>query len=103
MKHMIQIQVTPEAGRELATRPGGPAPVIGRLLERFKPETVYMSPARQEMFLVCDLTPGDMAELMLAGCAISGQHPVFTAVIPGKDFGATVAKALPAAMALVEG
>jgi hypothetical protein len=52
MKHMVRMQLTPQAGRDIEARPGGPGPVMGRLIERFKPEIVYMSPARRELFAV---------------------------------------------------
>ena len=103
MKHLVQLRITPQAGHDLEVRPGGPGPVVARLIERFKPEAVYMSPAKRELFLVCDLDPADMAELMLAGALVSGQHPEFTPVVDGDEFGALVGKALPAARKLVEG
>ena len=103
MKQLVQIQITPQAGRELETRPGGPVPVFSRLVERFKPETFYVSPARRTLFMVCDLSPTDTAELMLAGDRIAGQHPDFIPVLPGKEFGALIAQALPGANKLVDG
>jgi hypothetical protein len=103
MKHMVQIRVTPQASQDIESRPGGPAPCISRLVERFKPETVYMSPAQRALFMVCELNAADMAELMIAGCRFAGQHPEFIPVIDGKDFGGLVAKALPAAKKLVDG
>jgi hypothetical protein len=103
MKHMVRVQLTPQAGHNIEARPGGPGPIIGRLLERFKPEVVYMGPARREVFAVCDLTAADMAEFMIAGCEIAGQYPEFIPVIDGKDFGAIVAKAMPSAKKIIEG
>jgi hypothetical protein len=104
MKHMIRMQITAHAGHDLEfTRPGGPGPVIGRFVERFKPESLYMSPARRELFMVCELSATDMAELMIAGSEIAGQYPEFIPVIEGKEFGAVVGKALPAAKKLLEG
>ena len=103
MKHMVRIQVTPQAGHDIEARPGGPGPVMGRLVERFKPEMVYMSPARREIFMVCDLNASDMAEFMIAGCQLAGQYPEFIPVMEGKEFGAIVGKAMPAAKKLIEG
>lgn len=104
MKHMIRMHVTPHAGHDLEfNRSGGPGPVIGRIVERFKPESLYMSPARRELFMVCELTPADMAELMIAGTEIAGQYPEFIPVVEGKEFGNVVGKALPAAKKLIEG
>jgi hypothetical protein len=103
MKHMVQIQVTPEAGRELDSRPGGPGPIVRRVLERFQPEVVYMGPARRTLFMVCDLSLADIAELMNASCQFAGRYPDFIPVIEGKEFGTLLAGALPAAKKLVEG
>jgi hypothetical protein len=103
MKHLVQLRITPQAGHDLEVRPGGPGPVVARLIKRFQPEAVYMSPAKRELFLVCDLGPADMAELMLAGALVSGQHPEFTPVVDGNEFSALVGEALPAARKLVEG
>ena len=103
MKHLVQLRITPQAGHDLEVRPGGPGPVVARLIARFQPEAAYMSPAKRELFLVCDLAPADMAELMLAGALVSGQHPEFTPVVDGNEFGALVGKVLPAARKLVEG
>ena len=103
MKHLVQIHVTPQAGLDLEDRPGGPGPVIGRVVERFKPEAVYMSPAQRALFLVCELSPADMAELMATATRFAGQHPTFIPVIDGKDFGSVVGAAMPAAKKLVDG
>lgn len=103
MKHLVQIQVTTQAGTELEARPGGPGGVISRIIDRFKPEAVYMSPAHRTIYLVCELTLVDMAELMLVSGRFAGQNPVFTPVIEGKEFGALLGKALPASRKLFEG
>jgi hypothetical protein len=103
MKHLVEIQVTPKAGQDNETRPGGPGPIVARLVERFKPEAIYMSPARRTLFLVCELDATDMAELMSAGCHLSGQHPDFVPVIAFEEFGSVIGKALPAARKLIDG
>jgi hypothetical protein len=64
---------------------------------------MYMSPARREIFMVVDLEAADMAELMIAGTTLAGQHPEFTPVVEAKEFGALVGKAMPAAKKIVEG
>lgn len=103
MKHMVRVQVTPQAGIALEARPGGPGPFIGRLVERFKPEAVYMSPAHRELFMVCDLNAADMAELMIVSGHMAGQYPEFIPVVEGRDFGAVVGTAIPGAKKLTEG
>jgi hypothetical protein len=97
------MKVTEEAGHKLESKPGGPGPVMGRLLERFKPECVYMGPTRRQLFMVCDLSVADMAELMMAGTEIAGEYPTFHPVIDGKDFGQIVGKAMPAAKKIIDG
>jgi len=59
------------------------------------PGLVYMSPARRELFMVCDLNAGDMAEFMIAGGHLGGQYPEFIPVVEGKEFGAVVGKGDP--------
>jgi len=103
MKHMIRMPVTVQAGITLENRPGGPGPVIGRVLERFKPECVYMCPAKRELFMVCDLTPTDMAELMMVSGALGGQYAEMIPVVTGAEFGGVVGKAIPGAKKIVEG
>jgi hypothetical protein len=103
MKHLVRIAVTPQAGMEIESRPGGPGPVMGRLTERFKPEAMYMCPARREVLMVCELSSADMAEMMIAGVQLAGQYPEFIPVIDAKEFGAIVGKAIPAAKKIIEG
>ncbi len=102
MKHLVQIQFTSQAAHN-QSQTGGPAPAMGRLIERFAPESVYMSPARRMAFMVCDLEAADIAELMVAVSHISGQLPDFIPVVEGKEFAAIVAKAGPAGTALANG
>src|SRR5262245_16964815 len=103
MKHLVQLKGTPEAGLRMEARPGGPGAVVARLIERFKPEVVYMSPGRREVFLVCELSPADMTELLIAGSHIAGQHPDFIPIVDAREFGAIVAQAMPAAKKLIDG
>jgi hypothetical protein len=103
MKHLIEMRLTEQAGKEIEARPGGPGPVVGRIVERFKPEAVYMCPTRRAVIMVADLTEPDMAELMMVGSHLGGVYPTFTPVVSGKDFGELVGKAMPAAKKLLEG
>jgi hypothetical protein len=103
MKHMVRIPVTVAAGHEIEKRPGGPGPVMSRLAERFRPDAMYMCPARREVFMVCNLETADMAELMIAGSNIGGQYPEFLPVIEAKEFGGVVGKAMTGAKKLIEG
>jgi hypothetical protein len=103
MKHLVRMPVTVQAGNDLEARPGGPGPIMGRLVERFKPEAMYMCPARREIFMVCNLEPADMAELMITGSHLAGQYPEFIPVVEAKEFGGLVGKAIPGAKKIVEG
>ena len=103
MKHMVRMQITVQAGHDIEARPGGPGPVMGRLVDRFKPEAMYMCPSRREVIMVCDLDSASMAELMIAGSHLAGQYPEFIPVLDGKEFGAIVGKAIPGAKKIVEG
>jgi hypothetical protein len=103
MKYLVQLEGTPEAGLRMEARPGGPGPIVARIIERFAPEAVYMSPGRRTVILVCDLTHADMTELMIAGSHISGRQPEFIPVVDAKEFGAIAARAMPAAQQLIDG
>jgi hypothetical protein len=103
MKHLVHLEGTPEAGLRMETRPGGPGPLVARLIERFKPEVVYMSPGRRAIFMVCDLSLGDMTELMIAGSHFAGRHPEFIPIVEVPEFCAIVAGAVPGARKLIDG
>ena len=104
MKYHVEIPVTPEAGAAVEARPGGPGPVIGRMLERFKPEAIYMATTRRVVYMVVDLDDdASVVELMLAGTTLAGTYPTFTPVVGADDFPAVAGKAIPAAQAIVEG
>jgi hypothetical protein len=53
--------------------------------------------------MVCDLTPTDMAELMIVSGAIGGQYAEMLPVVTGAEFGGVVGKAIPGAKKIVEG
>jgi len=103
MKCMVRWQVSVEAGKAIEARAGGPAPVMGRVMDRFKPECVYMSPIKRELFMVCELSPQDMTELMIIGSNLAGAYPEVIPVITGQEFGGVVGKAMPAAHKILEG
>jgi hypothetical protein len=102
MKFMVHMQVTEAAGKILE-QGAGPGPIIGRVLERFKAESVYMCPTKRQLWFVAAFEPADMAELMIAGSEICGQYPEFSPVVPAADFGAVVGKAIPGAKKLLNG
>jgi hypothetical protein len=103
MKYLVQLEGTPEAGLRMEARPGGPGPIVARIIERFAPEAVYMSPGRRTVIMVCELTHADMTELMIVGSHIAGRHPEFIPVVDAKEFGAIAGGATQAARKLIDG
>ncbi len=77
--------------------------MIGRVLERFKGESVYMCPTKRQMWFVASLDATDMAELMIVGGEIGGVYPEVFPVVPAAEFGAVVSKAIPAAKKIITG
>jgi hypothetical protein len=104
MKYFVQLKIDAQVGNDLENSPGGPGPIIGRVLERFKPEAVYMACSERALLLFVDLpTEADVTELMVAASNLSLSYPTFTPVVSGKDFPALVERILPAAQKLVKG
>ena len=103
MKYLVQISLTPEAGSKIESQPGGPGPIVGRLLDRFKPEAVYMTCTERTVYMVVDLNASDLTELMIAGTEIAGAYPTFTPVVPASEFGDLVGSAIPGAHKIIEG
>ena len=104
MKYMVELSVDAQTGNELEAQPGGPGPVVGRLLDRFKPESVYMTMTERKIYMVVDLDDAvSTAELMIAGAKLSGSYPKFTPVISGSDFPEVVGPAIEGANSVVNG
>ncbi len=103
MKYLVQLSLTPDAGNKLERQPGGPGPLVERLLERFKPEAVYMTCSERTVYLVADLEAVDVAELMIVGSEIGGAYPTFKPVIAGSEFGEIAGTAIPSAQKIVDG
>ena len=103
MKYFVKIPLTPEAGKNIEARPGGPKPVVERILNRFKPEAVYMTCSERTMLMFVDLAnPADITELTIVGADIARTYPTFTPVISGKDFESVVSKAIPSAQEILK-
>jgi uncharacterized protein DUF3303 len=104
MRFMVHWKLTPEAGTAIEKRPGGPGPVIGRIVERFKPEAMFLAPTRRECWMVVSLSEyADIAEAMITFSELTGEYAEFTPVCTPQEFPAVVAKAMPAARKLVDG
>jgi len=102
MKYLIQMSVPPEIGNELERKPGGPGPIVGRILERFKPECVYMTTGERCIIMVADLDEADACELMIVSSNLGNAYPKLTPVISGENFAEVVSRALPAAHKIVD-
>lgn len=104
MRYMVHFVVTPEAGTKIESAPGGPGPLIGRVVERFKPEQMYLSPARREGWMVARINDEtEMAELMITLSGFAGSYPEFTPITTLQEFPGVVSKAIPNAMKLIKG
>jgi hypothetical protein len=103
MKFLMNFKLTAEAGARIEARPGGPGPVIQRVMERFKPEALYLSSTAREGWLVADLDTAQVTELMVIFTELSGQHPTFSVVMPVKDFGPVAGPAIAGAHKVLNG
>jgi len=89
MKFHVTIEVTPAQGTKMDALPGGPGPMIGHLVQRFRPESFYVALDRRAMFLVIDF-PGEkeMGEFMAYVSSRWDTYPEMTPVVAGSEFGA---------------
>jgi hypothetical protein len=72
----------------------GPGPVIGKIVERFRPQAIYGNPSRRQVFMVVDLdTPAKMAELMYVLAWFVDVEPTFTPLMSPEIYGEAIAKA----------
>jgi hypothetical protein len=101
MKYMVEVTLNTESGEKFEAQAGGPGPVVGRMLEEFKPEVIYMACSERTIFMVCDLDETQVATLMVVGSHIGGTYPKFMPVINGKDFGEVAGKAIKKAHTIV--
>jgi|SRR5580700_4138736 hypothetical protein len=71
----------------------GPGPVFAKLAERFHPQAFYGNPSRRQIFMIVELSPADMAELMYALSWFVKTEPTFTPLVPPELFGEAIAAA----------
>lgn len=85
MRYLFEMTATLERGNEIDAK-GGPGPIFGYIMERFKPEAFYVSALRRQLWLVVDLaTMAQVHELMqIAGQAV-GAGPKITPVMLGSE------------------
>ena len=94
MKFMIHFVVTEEQGIKIEAAPGGPGPLMGYIQERFKPEAMYLSPAKRQGFVIATLDEAKMAEAMIFFSSRCGVYPTFTPVVAFEDFGKVAGPAI---------
>lgn len=94
MKYLVHIQATAEAGNRIESA-GGPGPLFGWLVERFKPEAAWGSPVTRQCYLVVNYDdPVAITETMLAVASVVGNEPTFLPILPLSEFGGVVQKAI---------
>jgi hypothetical protein len=81
MFYLVTIHATVERGLAIEAA-GGPGPTFKHIVERFKPDQAYFTPDARCIFLVLDLDPVKMVELMAIATRASGAEPKFTPVLP---------------------
>jgi|SRR5271166_497838 len=96
---LYMVQSRPSMGRGNTIDAGeGPGTVFAKIAERFKPESIYGSPAQRFIVMMVNLdTPLQMAELMYALTWFTGGEPTFTPVMPPEVY----AEAIQAAKRIV--
>jgi hypothetical protein len=86
MLYMVEVLATIERG-DFIDKGEGPAPFIGKIVERFHPQAIYGDPTRRHIFLVVDLeNEAKIAELMLAITWFAGTEPKFTPIAPPETY-----------------
>jgi hypothetical protein len=93
MKYLVEVTASIERGNELDAA-GGPGPILGYIVERFRPECLYGNPTRRQVFLIVDLPcEADAAELMYILTLEAGANPSFTPLINPHQFGEALEQA----------
>lgn len=86
MRYMVHAEIPAEVGNRLE-KEGDPLATLGEVLERWKPESVYLGIARCQLFMVVDLTDSmDLAELTLTITHLFGEYPSIHPVMTPSDF-----------------
>jgi hypothetical protein len=79
--YLVDIHATVERGLAIEAT-GGPGPTFKHISERFKPDHAYFTPDARRLFLIVDLDPARMVELMAVATRASGAEPRFIPVLP---------------------
>jgi hypothetical protein len=94
VRYLVYFEVPTDVGNRVDFEEGGPGPIIGYVMDRFKPEASYTQAGMRAVFMVADLDEARMTELMLIVSKQFGTYPEFTPVIPGAATPGIAAKAI---------
>lgn len=99
MRYMVHVQVPLEVGNKLDMQGGpGPAALIQHMVERFKPEMIYISPAKRELWMVVEVSnPATIAEIMLIVSKRLETYPEFAPVVTLQEFPKMIKESMEAA------
>ena len=94
MRYLVYIEVPADVGNRMDFEEGGPAKILGYVIERFAPEASYTQAGMRAVFMVADLNEAQMTEMMLITSKKFGTYPEFTPLIPGDSTLEIAAKAI---------
>jgi hypothetical protein len=94
MRYLVYFEIPTEEGNRLDFEEAGPGPILGYVMDRFKPEASYTQAGMRAVFMVADLNEAQMTELMLIVSKKFGTYPEFTPVVPGAATPGIAAKAI---------
>ena len=93
MLYMVQLTADIERANEIDSK-GGPGPVFAYIVERFKPQAIYGTPTRRQIFMVVDLADETTtAELMYVLTWFAGAEPTFTPIMSPEAYGQAIENA----------
>ena len=93
MLYMVEVQASMERGNEIDSK-DGPGPVFAYIVERFKPQAIYGTPTRRQIFMVVELADEtETAELMYVLTWFSGAEPKFTPIMSPEAYGQAIENA----------
>ena len=94
MRYLVYIEVPTDIGNRMDFEEGGPAKILGYIMERFSPEAWYTQAGLRAVFMVAELNEGQMTEMMLITSKKFDTYPEFTPLIPGDSTPEMAAKAI---------
>ena len=93
---LIYFEIPTEVGNRIDFEEGGPGPVIGYMMSRFKPQFAAVEAGTRNSFLVADLDEAQITELGLLVSKKMNTTPQFTPLIPAEAVVELARKAIEA-------